>query len=374
MKKTKTERCYSIVLTGGHAGTTALAVVKEIKRRHPLWKICWIGAASAIEGKTIPTPESKAFPLEGVEFEAIFTGRLQRRFTLWTVPSLLKIPFGFVHALILLLGIRPKVILSFGGFAAFPVVVVGAILGIPVIIHEQTMAVGRANKFSALFARKIALAREESLEFFPKDKCVVVGNPILPEIEKILPKKEISDPPQILVTGGSRGSMTINSIVGGVLEELLSKYRLIHHTGEIDFSRFEKRRFGLTGAAKERYEVYAHIPAKLMPKILEEADILVGRAGANTVSEAVAAKKPSILIPLPFSYLDEQTKNADFAQKFGVAKVLPQEKATGPKLLEEIDETVENWQATLNKVKEKETPDIGASGRLVSLIEEYCKP
>jgi UDP-N-acetylglucosamine--N-acetylmuramyl-(pentapeptide) pyrophosphoryl-undecaprenol N-acetylglucosamine transferase len=365
MKKTE------IVLTGGHAGTTALAVVKEIKRRHPSWKICWIGAKTAIEGKSIPTLESRVFPLEGVEFKPIFTGRLQRKFTFWTIPSLLKIPFGFVHALTLLTAIRPKVILSFGGYAAFPVVVTGALLGVPVIIHEQTVAVGRANKYSAPFAKKIALARAESLNFFPKDKCVVVGNPILPEIEKILPKSEISDPPQILITGGSRGSTTINSLIAEILDSLLLKYKLIHHTGEIDFPKFEKRRSQLAGAAKEGYEVYSHIPAKDMPRILEKADILVARAGANTVSEAVAAKKPSILIPLPFSYLDEQTKNADFAQKFGVARVLSQESLTGQKLLKEIDETVESWQATISYVKTKLSPDIGASGRLVSIIEEY---
>lgn len=371
MKKTETERCYSIVLTGGHAGTTALAVVKEIKGRHPSWKICWIGPSSAIEGKNIPTLESRIFPEMGVEFKQIFTGRLQRKFTFWTIPSLLKIPFGFAHALSLLIAIKPKVILSFGGYAAFPVVVTGALLGVPVIIHEQTVAVGRANKYSAPFARKIALARAESLKFFPKDKCVVVGNPILPEIERILPKNEISVPPQILVTGGSRGSMTINSLIGEVLDELLSKYKLIHHTGEIDFPKFEKKKFELAEAAKERYEIYPHIPAKDMPKILEKVDIVVGRAGANTVSEVVAAKKPSILIPLPFSYLDEQTKNAGFAQKFGVAKVLLQEGLTGKRLLKEIDETIESWQATVSKVKAKASPDIGASGRLVSLIEEY---
>jgi len=231
--------------------------------------------------------------------------------------------------------------------------------------------VGRANKYSAPFVKKIALARAESLKFFPKDKCVVVGNPILPEIEKILPKERISSPPEILVTGGSRGSMAINSLIGEVLEELLSKYKLIHHTGEIDFPKFEKRRSRLAGAAKERYEVYSHIPAQDMPKILGKADILVARAGANTVSEAVAAKKPSILIPLPFSYLDEQTKNADFAEKYGVAKLLPQENLTGQKLLKGINETIESWQATLSRVKTRVSPDIGASGRLVSLIEEY---
>ena len=371
MKKTKTERCYSIVLTGGHAGTTALAVVKEIKRRHPSWKICWIGARTAIEGKSVPTIESRLFPEMGIDFKPIFTGRIQRKFTLWTIPSLLKIPFGFVHAFVLLLTARPKVILSFGGFAAFPVVVTGALLGIPVVIHEQTMTVGRANKFSAPFAQKIALAREESLEFFPKEKCVVVGNPVLPEIEKILAKSEISDPPQILITGGSRGSTTVNALVGEVLEELLSKYQLIHHTGEIDFPKFEKKKSELKSESQERYKVYSHIPAKDMPKILAGADILVGRAGANTVSEIVAAKKPSILIPLPFSYLNEQAKNADFARKFGVAKVLPQESLTGQELLKEINGTVDGWQAIVSRVRDRRSPDIGASGRLVSLIEEY---
>ena len=365
MKKTE------IVLTGGHAGTTALAVVKEIRRRHPSWKICWIGARAAIEGKNIPTIESRLFPEMGINFKSIFTGRLQRKFTFWTIPSLLKIPFGFVHALVLLIDVKPKVILSFGGFAAFPVVVMGAFLRIPVVIHEQTVAVGRANRYSAPFAKKIALARSESLNFFPKGKCVVVGNPILPEIEKILPKERLSSPPEILVTGGSRGSITINSLISEILEELLSKYKLIHHAGEIDFPKFEKKKSQLAVAAKERYEVYSHIPAKDMPKILEKADIVVGRAGANTVSEIVAAKKPSILIPLPFSYLNEQTKNADFAEKYGVAKVFPQENLTGQKLLKEIDETVESWQATVSYVKGKVSPDIGASRRLVSLIEEY---
>lgn len=362
-----------IVLTGGHAGTTALSTVREIKRRFPAWKVFWIGPASALEGKNIPTPESKAFPLLGVEFKPIFTGRLQRKFSLWTIPSLLKIPFGFVHAFVLLLTIRPKMILSFGGFAAFPVVVVGALLGIPVIIHEQTVAVGRANKYSAPFAEKIALAREESLEFFPKEKCVVIGNPILPEIEKILPKTQISAPPKILVTGGSRGSLTINSLIGKILEKLLTRYKLIHHTGQIDFSKFEERKSRLKGEAKERYEVYSHIPADDMPRILEEADILVGRAGANTVSEIIAAKKPSLLIPLPFSYLNEQTKNAHFAEKFGVARVLTQEGITPEKVLKEIDYLVNNWQAILAKVKAKVSPDIGASKRLVSLVKEYIK-
>lgn len=363
----------NLILTGGHAGTTALAVVVEIKKRHPEWKLFWIGAASLFEGKNLPTLESRVFPQNEVAFHSIFTGRIQRKFTIWTIPSILKIPFGFIHALVLIAKIRPKLILSFGGFAAFPVVVVGSLLGISVVIHEQTIAVGRANKFSAPFARVIALARKESLRFFPKEKCSVIGNPILPEIEKIVPKKKISTPPTVFVTGGSRGSMTINSLIDEVLPELLSKYKLIHQTGEFEFPKFAKRKAGLSEELKDRYQIYSYIPPGEMPEILEKADILVGRAGANTVSEVVAAKKPSILIPIPFSYMDEQSKNAHFAEKFGVAKVLPQEGLTAEKIFKEIDAVVKDWQGVVARVSAKKSPDIGASGRLVELVEEFVK-
>lgn len=363
----------NIVLTGGHAATTALAVIRSIRKKHPAWRIYWIGAKTAIEGKKIPTLESKIFPKEGVSFKPIFTGRLQRKFSIYTIPSLLKIPFGFIHALLLLAEIRPKVILSFGGFSAFPVTAVGSIFGIPVIIHEQTAAVGRANKYAASFARKITLAREESKKYFSEGKCIVVGNPILPEMERIPVKTKMSSPPAIFVTGGSRGSVTLNSLIDEILEKVLSKYDLIHQTGELDFARFEKRKEGLPQELKGRYQPFSHLTPGEMPKILGKIDLVIGRAGANTVSEIIAAKKPAILIPIPFSYLDEQTKNAFFAEDFGLARILPQDEATGKELLRMIEELFQNWEQIVLMVKDKESPDIGASGRVVAILEEFVR-
>ena len=182
-----------IVLTGGHAATTALSVVEELNLRKDdgmYWEIYWIGAKSAVEGAQVPTLDAAVFPKMGVSFHPIFTGRLQRRLSLWTVPSILKIPVGFFHALALLIKIRPRIILSFGGFAAFPVVLSGWLLRIPIIIHEQTSSAGLANRMSAPFADKVALARKESIKFFSRKKSVVVGNPILAEIAKV-PANEI---------------------------------------------------------------------------------------------------------------------------------------------------------------------------------------
>ena len=91
-----------IVLTGGHAATTALATVEELIRRGS-WDIYWIGAKTAIGGKNIPTMESEIFPMIGIRSFRIISGRIQRKLTFWTLPLLMKIPFGFIHAIILLL-------------------------------------------------------------------------------------------------------------------------------------------------------------------------------------------------------------------------------------------------------------------------------
>ena len=127
-----------MVFTGGHAATTAVAVVEEIKDEGKEWKLYWIGVKNAIEGKKVITLESEVLPRLGVKFIPITTGRLQRKFTFYTIPSLLKIPVGFVQSFYYLLKIKPKAVLSFGGFASFPVVFNSRLLGIPVIVHEQT--------------------------------------------------------------------------------------------------------------------------------------------------------------------------------------------------------------------------------------------
>lgn len=372
MKKDKEKGAGSIriVLTGGHAATTALATLDEIVRRSGRWDIYWIGTKKAIEGKAVPTLESKIFSSKGIRSYSIIAGRIQVRFTFWTLSSIAKIPFGFIHALFLLLKIRPKIILSFGGFAAFPVVVAGFLLRIPVVIHEQTMAVGRANKYSSLFAKKIALAREESREYFPKEKCVVVGNPILTQIAEVKPKTEIGKPPTVFITGGSRGSQIMNELVVDVLEKLLKDFVVIHQVGFLDNRKIEKVKDSLAKELREKYEVYPMIDPMDLDGVYKRADVVISRAGANTVAEIVATKRPAILIPIPWSYQDEQAKNAEFAEKFGLAKVLNQEELTGDRLAEEITNLVDNWEEIITRTKNKKSPDIKAAKRLVDLLEE----
>jgi len=321
-----------------------------------------------MEGKSEVTLEYSILPEKGVKFHSIITGRLQRKLSFWTFPALLKIPVGFIQSFFLLIKIKPKVILSFGGFAAFPVVFSGWLLSIPIVIHEQTAAVGRSNKFSSFFARKVAVARETSLKYFPQNKTEVIGNPISEEFFQLREKKR-ERKPTIFIMGGSRGSMVVNDLIEPILESLLKKYIVVHQAGEFQKSKFKKLKENLK---KNNYQVFGSINSTKMPNFYKVADLIISRAGANTVSEIIASKRTAILIPIPWSYENEQTKNAIFAKKYAEVKILNQESLTSKKLGEVIDKVLENKE-DFSKFYPGENPDKNAAKKLVNMIEVFVK-
>jgi len=308
--------------------------------------------------------ESQVFAKMGIASHQIIAGRLQRKFTLWTIPSLIKVPFGFLHAAFHILKLKPSVVVSFGGYAALPVVISAWLRRVPILIHEQTASAGLANRLSAFFAKKICISREESRKFYSPKKTILTGNPVMTQITEIEPKTEIGKPPLIFVTSGSRGSVSINDALIEILAHLLTKYKVIHLTGEHDFARF-------AGIKNKNYEVYSWVDPLKIDNIYRQADMVVARAGANTVSEIMIAKRPALLIPIPWSYLDEQRKNAQNACDFGIARILDQENLTGKRLLAEIAALFKNWDKMVARVRQKDVFDTQASGRLVEQILTY---
>jgi UDP-N-acetylglucosamine--N-acetylmuramyl-(pentapeptide) pyrophosphoryl-undecaprenol N-acetylglucosamine transferase len=359
-----------ILITGGHGGSTAFALVQKLNKAKFNKEIHFIGAKKSMEGMALPTLESKVLPKLGVIYHYLYSGRIQRQFTIWTIPSLLKIPIGFVHALYLVGKIRPDILVSFGGYSAFPVVVATWIFGVPIIIHEQTCAVGRANKYSSFFATKIALARSESRKYFPSNKCVAVGNPVSESILGLKTKKTIHTPPHILISGGSRGSMPINNAIKEVLPALLENYYVVHQTGAFQFDEFSKIREALSSDKKLRYKIVDTVDYEFWYKYLADADICITRSGANTVSEVMSVKIPSIFIPLPFAYMNEQLLNALYAKNFGIASILEQNNLTSKTLLHEVENIHKNWSHMLDDTFKKESPDVKASDKLSKLVVE----
>ena len=200
-KYKKEKESNVIVMTGGHAGTTALSVVDEIGKRKQGWRLHWIGPKYAVEGKKTLTLEVRTMPKLGVEFRALVAGKLQRKWSRHTLTSLLKVPIGFVHAFYLLTCLRPNLVLSFGGYAAFPVVVAAFALRIPVVLQEQITGLGFANRMSLPFATLVAVSRKEGLDF-TKGKGVLIGNPVNPMVAKLKPKTKIHKPPVIFIFAG----------------------------------------------------------------------------------------------------------------------------------------------------------------------------
>lgn len=363
----------NILLTGGHARSTAYALISEIKKRNNKWNLYFVGSKSAMEGAKIPTIEMETFPELGVKLIPIFTGRVQRKFTIWTIPSLVKIPLGLLHAIYILSKIKPSIIVSFGGYSAFPIVVVGWLFQIPIVIHEQTAAVGRVNKITSIFATKIAISRESSRKYFPKGKVVLTGNPISQGALSIKPKSIKGKPPTIFITGGQTGSVIINSTLEEILEVLLRNFKLVHQVGVFQYEKFVGVRNGLPVEFRKKYEVHSTINQSKWPDYLRKADIIISRSGANIVSEILASKRPSILIPLSLAYLDEQKKNADYAKKFGIACVIKQEDLTSKILLDNINDLSKKWGSVIMKTKKKKSPDIFAAREICELLEDISK-
>lgn len=358
-----------IIFTGGHARATAYSIIQEIKKRHSDWTMYWAGSRDVLVGKHVQSMESTMFPKIGVKFLPIISGRIQRRFTWWTIPEFLKIPVGFVFAIYHLLHIKPTLLVSMGGFAAFPMVVMARFLKVKIIIHEQTSAAGRANILSAKFADKIALAREESKKYFDSKKCIVTGNPISGEVRKIKVKKSISERPTLLVTGGASGSQKINNALKEVLLKLLAKFNVIHQAGDYQYAEFTTLKKTLPKIMQNKYQVFSTIYPWEWSGVLEKADVVVSRAGANIVSEIMLTKIPALLIPIPFSYLNEQVKNATSAAQFGIATVLDEENLSSRNLFNKILETIERWNEINKNTSGKVSPDINAHKKVVDLIE-----
>ena len=168
-----------LVFTGGHH-TSALEVAKALKGKG--WDIVWFGHRHSMWGDKSDSAEYTEVTVAGIKFYDLRAGKFYRTFH---PLKLIRIPFGFFRTFYYLLLLKPAGIVSFGGYLAVPTVLVGWLLGIPSITHEQTVVSGWANKFISLFVKKIAITWPDSVHHYPLHKSVVIGLPLRSEIIKI---------------------------------------------------------------------------------------------------------------------------------------------------------------------------------------------
>jgi UDP-N-acetylglucosamine--N-acetylmuramyl-(pentapeptide) pyrophosphoryl-undecaprenol N-acetylglucosamine transferase len=331
-----------LLFTGGHH-TGALEVAKILISRGVT--VIWFGHRHSMWGDQSDSVEYEEVTAEEISFYNLSAGKFYRTFH---PLKLIRLPWGFIQAGCILIGLkikygfRIKGIVSFGGYLAVPVTLCGHFLGLPVIVHEQTMVSGLANGLIARFAQKIAVSWPGGAGEFPPHKTVYTGSLIRPQI--VAAADLVSLPslrPSIYVTGGKQGSHQINLAVFSALPELLKTYTVVHQTGSStlhrDFDRAVSLRASLPPAVRDSYLPAAYLSADQAAVNLSRSRVVVSRSGAHITAELAFLGTRSVLIPLPRSSHSEQEINARFLVSHHLAVLLPQNRLNPDNLISAID-------------------------------------
>jgi len=315
-----------IVLTGTHF-TPALALIDKLRQEG--WQIMYLGRQASLTGSTEPSIEKQLLPQKKIIFKTIVSPKLIRHSLLKSFLNFLKFPIGFIQSLWFLKTFKPAILVSFGGHTALPVCFSAKLLNIPIIIHEQTFAVGLTSKITGKLAEKIAISWPESTKHFPPQKTVLTGNLIRKQLLNLSPALSSNS---LYITGGNQGSKIINQNINKILIKLLKKFTVYHQFGlaqkKSDWENQQSIRNLLPNNLKKKYFLKRWFTINDLTTIFNRTNLVISRSGANTITELGFLNKPAILIPLPHAQKNEQLKNAQYLKTFGLAVILPQSKLT----------------------------------------------
>ena len=348
-----------IILTGGGTAghvTPNLALLSSLKKAG--YEIRYIGSYQGIERKLIEGA--------GIPYDGISSGKLRRYFDLKNFSDPFRVAKGYFEALRLMKRYKPDVVFSKGGFVAVPVVLAAKHYKVPVIIHESDMTPGLANKICIPSAAKVCCNFPETLKYLPKDKAVLTGSPIRAELLEGDRKAGLSyahlteDKPVLLIIGGSLGSVAVNTAVRKILPQLLNTFQVIHICGK---GHLDESLIGTPG-----YVQYEYVNAPLR-HLFAAADLIISRAGANSICEILALRKPNILIPLSAAASrGDQILNASSFAKQGFSTLLEEEQLTEHSLFQAITDTYQKRADFIHTMEQSHLSN--AVDTIISLIEE----
>lgn len=324
-----------IVFTGGGSAGHVVPNLALIEKLSTDNDIFYIGSKDGIEKQLVGSTS--------IPYYAIASGKLRRYWSLKNFLDPFKIIVGIIQAWWYLGKLKPQVVFSKGGFVAFPVVFAAWLRGIPAIAHESDLTPGLANRLSFPFAKKIALTFTQTYEKLQSiggsSKYVLTGTPIR---ESLLNGNAVTgrtmcdfknDKPCILVIGGGSGSAVINEVVRSALPLLLKGVNVIHCCGA------GKSAVSLLPG----YKQFEYVNEELA-HLYASADMVISRAGANTVYEILALKKPAIFIPLSLkASRGDQIANARWLESKGLCRVLEESTLTCDSLIQAIQENFEQY-------------------------------
>jgi len=340
----KSSRREIIISGGGTAGhlLPGLALAHALVEQgvaNDSEEIHFVGSKRGIEKKLVPSAGFKLTQLSG--------DGIQRKWNLKNVISICGIFWGLAQALFLLLGRKPRIVVSLGGFASVPCALSAAILRIPLLVMEQNAVPGLANRVFARFAKATVVAFENT----GLPRAANLGNPVR---ESFITRADENNREAsrlrlgvderssfLLVFGGSLGAQRINESIKDLVESWDGESIVVHHViGERDFNdeRFK------ASIPTDRVDYRPVEYESDMPGVMTAADLVICRAGATTVAEISIVGVPSVLIPLPNAPGDHQTKNARELYACGGAVYLPNDELGGNRLKDEVAKILSNKQ------------------------------
>jgi len=299
VKKTK-----KILLSGTHL-TPALALIDQLKKDKTYsWKIFYIGRNFNSSVSQNPSIESIQIPKLDIPFYGVNCGKLDRRWIFNTIKGLPQTFSAYFKARSILKKIKPHITVSFGGYVSVPVILASKSLSIPSITHEQTPTLSLSTRINSYFSDFTALSFAKNTY---SQKEILTGNLLRPQIYQTKSKffEELNiKKPFIYITAGNQGSHSINTLIPKLAQKY-PKLSFVHQTGAQEIGDYQKLQ-----SKFKNYYPFDYIDTQDIGYVLNNAQIIISRSGANTCQEIVALGKNSVLIPLLKSQQNEQEKNA----------------------------------------------------------------
>lgn len=336
-----------ILFAGGGSGGHVYPIIAVAEKLRDIAKSDKILEIKLFYISDTPYDQS-ALDDNAITFQVLPTGKQRVEFSILNFFDIFKTAFACLRALMMVYKIMPDVVFSKGGYPAVPVTFAARFFGIPLVIHESDSVPGRANVMAGKWADKIALSYREAADYFPKDKTAFVGPIVRPEVREPLREgafeylKLRSMLPVVFVIGGSQGARLINECVMEALPEMVQKYQIIHQTGTKNFEEVK----GMTdiilknSEAKDNYYPYPYLNQLAIRMSAGVANVIVSRAGANSIGEIACWGVPAILIPITKSNGNHQRKNAFSYAETGAAVVVEEANLEPHVLMEEVDRIV----------------------------------
>ncbi len=295
-----------------------------------------------------------------IEYVSVSAGKQRRYTSIRNFFDVFKTFFGLLSALIKLYILYPDVIMSKGGYTSVPVVLAGAFLRIPIVVHESDAVIGRANALAGRFARNVIVAYDEvSVPPSVSAPLIKLGTPVRtallqnPSANAIAELRVDPNRPIILILGGSQGAERINSLILDSLDELLVDFTIIHQTGTQNFElcKLAAENFIPDEERRQHYHPYPFLEGVILNDAYHLAHIVISRAGSNSIYEIALHGKPSILIPIPESISHDQRSNAYAYARSGGATVMEETNLRDTLLRAEIDRIMQNEELYMTMSK-----------------------